>query len=51
LVEILSDLIHGNRADWRWLPYLDRLPPYIPNEPFRWLGVQLALGCYRLEDC
>ena len=49
--EILSDLIHGNRADWRWLPYLDRLPPYIPNEPFRWLGVQLALGCYRLEDC
>jgi len=48
--QILADLIHGNSADWRWLPYLDRLPPYIPNEPFRWLGVQMALGYYKLDD-
>jgi len=48
--QILADLIRGNAAAWRWLPYLDRLPPYIPNEPFRWLGLQLALGYYKLAD-
>lgn len=48
--QILADLIHGNGTGWRWLPYLDRLPPYIPNEPFRWLGLQLALGYYKLTD-
>ncbi len=47
---ILADLIQGKSADWQWLPYLNRLPPYTPNEPFRWLGVQLALGYYRLAD-
>jgi len=48
--QVLADLIRGNESDWRWLPYLDRLPPYIPNEPFRWLGLQLALGYYKLTD-
>jgi gamma-glutamylputrescine oxidase len=48
--QVLADLIHGNGADWRWLPYLDHLPPYIPNEPFRWLGVQVALGYYKFDD-
>jgi gamma-glutamylputrescine oxidase len=48
--QILADLIRGKGADWDWLPYLDRLPPYIPNEPFRWLGLQLALGYYKLTD-
>ena len=48
--QILADLIRGNDTDWRWLPYLDRLPPYIPNEPFRWLGMQIALGYYHLSD-
>jgi gamma-glutamylputrescine oxidase len=47
---ILADLIRGRGADWRWLPYLNRLPPYTPNEPFRWLGVQFALGYYQFTD-
>jgi glycine/D-amino acid oxidase-like deaminating enzyme len=47
---ILADIVQGKSADWQWLPYLNRLPPYTPNEPFRWLGVQLALGYYRVAD-
>jgi len=47
---IIAHLIQGRSADWQWLPYLNRLPPYTPNEPFRWLGVQLALGYYQLAN-
>ncbi len=47
---IIADLVQGKQHDWAWFPYLNRLPPYIPNEPFRWLGVQAALGYYRLTD-
>ena len=48
--QILADLISGNGAEWRWFPYLNRFPPYTPNEPLRWLGVQAALGYYKLTD-
>ncbi len=37
-------------AEWAWLPYLNRLPLYTPNEPFRWAGVQAAFGYYRMTD-
>ena len=47
---ILSDVVRGKAADWAWLPYLDRPPPYIPNEPFRWLGIRLAMNFTRLTD-
>ncbi len=47
---ILADLVHGNNKQWAWLPYLNRLPLYTPNEPFRWLGVQAALAYYRHTD-
>jgi gamma-glutamylputrescine oxidase len=47
---ILADLIQGQAAGWTWLPYLNRLPPYTPNEPFRWLGIQLAMSAVRLTD-
>jgi gamma-glutamylputrescine oxidase len=47
---VLADLIQGKRQQWAWLPYLNRVPAYIPNEPFRWLGVQAALGYYRMTD-
>ena len=47
---ILADLIQGQAAGWAWLPYLNRLPPYTPNEPFRWLGIQLAMSAVRLAD-
>ena len=47
---ILAALVQGKSSDCRWLPYLNRLPPYTPNEPFRWLGVQTALGYYHFAD-
>jgi gamma-glutamylputrescine oxidase len=47
---ILADLVAGRSERWSWLPYLNHLPPYTPNEPFRWLGVQMALGYYRVAD-
>ena len=47
---ILADLVQGKSSEWTWLPYLDRLPPYIPNEPFRWLGIQVAIGVTRRTD-
>jgi len=47
---ILAALVQGKSSEWRWLPYLNRLPPYTPNEPFRWLGVQTALRYYHFAD-
>lgn len=47
---ILADLAHGRAKEWAWLPYLNRLPLYTPNEPFRWVGVQAALFYYRNTD-
>jgi gamma-glutamylputrescine oxidase len=47
---ILADLVRAKDQDWTWLPYLNRLPLYTPNEPFRWVGVQLATEYYRLRD-
>ncbi len=41
---IIGDLIAGDHDAWSWLPFLDRLPPYVPNEPFRWIGVESALA-------
>lgn len=47
---ILADLVVGKEKDWNWMPYLNRLPLYMPNEPFRWLGVQLATQYYRFTE-
>jgi glycine/D-amino acid oxidase-like deaminating enzyme len=41
---ILADCIAGARDRWSWFPYLDRLPPPIPNEPLRWLGARAGLA-------
>jgi glycine/D-amino acid oxidase-like deaminating enzyme len=41
---VVADVIAGDVAAWSWLPFLNRLPPYVPNEPFRWLGVETALA-------
>jgi gamma-glutamylputrescine oxidase len=46
----LADLVRGKAKEWAWLPYLNRLPLYTPNEPFRWMGVQAALAYYRHTD-
>jgi glycine/D-amino acid oxidase-like deaminating enzyme len=37
---ILADLVLGRDEQWRWLPFLNRHPPYFPNEPFRWLAAR-----------
>ena len=47
---ILADLVNGNAQGWSWLPYVNRLPLYAPNEPFRWVGVQVALEYYRMTE-
>jgi len=47
---IIADLEAGGAEQWSWLPYLNRMPPYIANEPFRWLGIQASLRYYRLTD-
>jgi glycine/D-amino acid oxidase-like deaminating enzyme len=47
---IIADLATGQRGAWTWLPFLDRLPPYIPNEPLRWLGTQIGLAATRLIE-
>jgi gamma-glutamylputrescine oxidase len=47
---IIADLVAGDGEQWSWLPFLNRLPPYTPNEPFRWLGLQMALCYYRITD-
>jgi len=41
---ILADCIAGAQARWEWLPYLNRLPPGVPNEPLRWLGLRAGLS-------
>lgn len=40
LGRVLSDIAAERDAQWDWLPYLDRRLLYIPNEPFRWVGVE-----------
>jgi glycine/D-amino acid oxidase-like deaminating enzyme len=40
LGRVLGDVAAERDAQWGWLPYLERRLPYIPNEPFRWLGVE-----------
>ncbi|MGH9675570.1 MAG: NAD(P)/FAD-dependent oxidoreductase, partial [Candidatus Acidiferrum sp.] len=47
---IIADLHDSRGEQWSWLPFLNRLPPYIPNEPFRWLGIRTSLEYYRLTD-
>jgi glycine/D-amino acid oxidase-like deaminating enzyme len=44
LGRILGDLIAGNGAQWSWFPYLNRVPPYLPNEPLRWLGFRAVMA-------
>ncbi len=48
---ILADCIAGAAQRWAWVPYLNRLPPALPNEPLRWLGLRAGLGVlHAIED-
>ena len=45
---IIADLAAGKAENWKWFPFLNRQPPYIPNEPLRWLAVEADLAYTRL---
>jgi gamma-glutamylputrescine oxidase len=45
---IIADLAAGRLDQWSWFPYLNRHPPYIPNEPLRWLAIKSDLAYTRL---
>jgi gamma-glutamylputrescine oxidase len=47
---IIADSVAGAGAQWAWLPFVNRLPPYIPNEPFRWLGIEAGLAYTRWTE-
>jgi glycine/D-amino acid oxidase-like deaminating enzyme len=47
---IIADLAVGAGEQWAWLPFVNRLPPYIPNEPFRWLGIEADLAYTRWAE-
>jgi glycine/D-amino acid oxidase-like deaminating enzyme len=47
---IIADLAVGAGAQWAWLPFVNRLPPHIPNEPFRWLGIEAGLRLTRWAE-
>jgi len=45
---IIADFVNGQEGKWTDLPFVNRQLPYIPNEPFRWLGAQAAMAAYGL---
>lgn len=47
---IIADLEAGLEEPWKQYPFLNASLDYIPNEPFRWLGVQSGLAWYRLTE-
>jgi gamma-glutamylputrescine oxidase len=47
---IIADLEAGREEPWQQYPFLNASLDYIPNEPFRWLGVQSGLAWYRIME-
>ena len=47
---IIADLEAGRQQPWRELSFVNRKPPYIPNEPFRWIGIQAETAYDGLVD-
>ncbi|MGB8324303.1 MAG: FAD-binding oxidoreductase [Candidatus Acidiferrum sp.] len=45
---VIADLYAGRGERWNEYPFVNAKLNYIPNEPFRWLGVQAGLAWYRL---
>jgi glycine/D-amino acid oxidase-like deaminating enzyme len=44
---IIADLERGNDQPWKDYPFFNASLKYVPNEPFRWLGVHAGLAWYR----
>ncbi len=47
---IIADLEAGREEPWKPYSFLNAGFDYVPNEPFRWLGVQARLAWYRLTE-
>jgi glycine/D-amino acid oxidase-like deaminating enzyme len=47
---IIADLEAGRVEPWQQYPFLNASLDYIPNEPFRWMGLQAGLAWYRLRE-
>ena len=45
---IIADLEAGNERAWAEYTFVNRRALYLPNEPFRWLGIQAESTYYRL---
>jgi len=45
---IIADLERGAGDNWKEFPFVNHTLPYLPNEPFRWLGAQGSMAYYRL---
>jgi len=48
--KIIADLEAGREEPWKQYPFVNASLEYVPNEPFRWLGVQAGLAWYRLSE-
>ncbi|MFI5183858.1 MAG: NAD(P)/FAD-dependent oxidoreductase [Vicinamibacteria bacterium] len=46
---IIADLEGSDGDRWKGLPFVNHSLPYLPNEPFRWLGVHGAMAYYRVS--
>jgi gamma-glutamylputrescine oxidase len=47
---IIADLEGGREEPWKQYPFVNASLEYVPNEPFRWLGVQAGLAWYGMRE-
>lgn len=47
---IIADIYNGNQSKWENTPFFNYSMPFIPPEPFRWMGVRLAISSYKYAD-
>jgi gamma-glutamylputrescine oxidase len=48
--KIIADLLAGDAAKWKDMPFLNHRFPYLPPEPLRWVGTQGYKALLRIED-
>jgi gamma-glutamylputrescine oxidase len=47
---IIADLDAGREEKWKRYPFVNARLDYLPNEPFRWLGIQAGLTWYKVTE-
>ena len=48
--DVIAALHQGKDHGWLATPYANNTLPFIPPEPFRWIGVQGAMKYYDWQD-